>query len=217
MLLDAEVAGVDNLRGALGEGPCLLIGNHVSYADTQLTDALLHPSAASIADGLVAVAGPKVYETPFRRLATIALNTLKTAQSTGLAQNDASLSPKAVTRIALSTIREVAALTTAGRAVILYAEGTRTRTGRLCSFLRGVTRYFRIEGLRIVPMALAGSDEFFPLGEKAVHPAGVRLAFGEALRPDEWGEAGALEETWRRVAAMLPERQRPAPDVPPIV
>jgi 1-acyl-sn-glycerol-3-phosphate acyltransferase len=217
LLSDTKLEGLHLLRAAVAEGPCLLVCNHVSYADTQATDVVLARNGAEdLADALVAVAGPKVYDTFFRRMAAICLNTLKTAQSAGLSQNEAGLSPREVGRVALETVRQAGELMAAGRLILLYAEGSRTRTGRLQPFLRAVTRYCALPGVRIVPVAQSGTDVLFPVDARAMRPAAIRLAFGDAVLPKDGGARVALEETWRRIAALLPERQRPAADTPAV-
>ena len=49
----------------------LLLCNHLAYCDTVIKDMLLDQiGATDAADRLTTVAGPKVYETPFRRMAS---------------------------------------------------------------------------------------------------------------------------------------------------
>lgn len=215
LLTDATLEGLPLLRHAVAAGPCLLVCNHLSYADTQMTDLVMFQNGAEdLADAVIAVAGPKVYDTFFRRMAAICLNTIKTVQSTGIGDNEAGLSPREVGRIALGTLRQAGELMTAGRLPLLYAEGTRTRTGRLQPFLRAVTKYCAFPGLRIVPAAISGTDVLFPLFAHGMRPAAVRLAFGEPVQAEAGHAREALEETWRRIAALLPEPHQPAPGTP---
>ena len=202
--------GLDHLRAAVAAGPCLLLSNHLSYVDTTITDLILHHhGATALADALVVVAGPKVYSSPFRRLAAISLNTLHTAQSSHLATNEAGLTPREVGRIALQTLGLATERMAEGQPVLLYAEGSRTRTGRLQPFLRAVSKYLRQPGLTVVPLAISGSDDVFPLGADQLRAAEVRLTVAEPLRPEDPQEA--LAEAWRRIAQALPERYQPEP------
>lgn len=211
-----EVLGLERLREAVSAGPCLLLSNHLSYVDTQVTDLLLHLcGAADLADQIVAVAGPKVYSTPFRRMAAISLSTLKTAQSTALTHNEASLTPREVGRIALETVHRSAELQAQGHPILIYAEGSRSRTGRLQPFLRAVSRYAGQPGVQVIPVAISGTDVLYPLDAKTMRPADVRLAFGEPILG--LGRLEALEACWRAVAALLPEAHRPDPETAPIL
>jgi len=181
LLPGSDSDGTEHVAAALAAGPVLFVGNHRSYVDTQLTDALLARVRPDLADRLVTVAGPKVYATSFRRFASLGLATLKTAQSSQLATNDAGLSPREVARIALDTVRQAHALMASGRPVLLYPEGTRSRSGDLGPFLRAADRYARLDGLSVVPVALSGSEQVFPVDAEQLAPVVVRLRFGAPL------------------------------------
>ncbi len=95
---------------------------------------------------------------------------------------------------------------------VLYAEGSRTRTGRLRPFLRGVHRYLAVEGLSVVPMAIVGSDALFPVEGTKLLPAEIRLAFGPPIRVSRAADAAqVLERAHAAVAALLPPERRPEP------
>ncbi len=215
MAIEPGLEGVERLRAALDAGPCLLLCNHLSYADSQFTDLLLATHGAEdLAHRLVFVAGPKVYQSPTRRMAALGLNTLPTLQSTRLGRGD--LSPREVAKIALGTVKQAGDLMREGQAIVLYAEGTRSRTGRLCPFLRAASRYAGAADARIVPMALEGSNRSFPVHEQAMRPAHVALHIGEAVLPDGGDRQAAVEEAWRRIADLLPDDYKPEPDTPPL-
>ena len=215
LVRDAQVDGVDHLRAALRQGPCLLLANHLSYVDTQLSDVLLAAhGAADLADLLVVNAGPKVYDEAFRRLAATSLSTLKTAQSSQLGSNAAALSPREVGRIAIETIAAARALMGEGRPVVLYAEGSRSRTGRLGSFLRPVSKYLRDPAVTVVPMAQWGSELVFPIDGDQLHPAAVGLRFGPAVAAGAPQER--VEQAWHGINALLPPRYQAAVGTAPV-
>ncbi len=195
--------GLEQLRAAVHAGPVLLIGNHLSYVDTQLTDMLLARQDPALADRLVTIAGPKVYETTFRRFASLGLSTLKTAQSSTLSTNDAGLSPREIAEIALGTVRQAHDLLQAGRLVLLYPEGTRSRTGQLGPFLRGADRYTRLDGLQLVPVALTGSDRVFPIDAERLGPARVEVRFGAPIPVAGLARGQALAAAHAALAALL--------------
>lgn len=216
LLTEARVEGAEGLLEA-ARGRCLLLSNHLSYVDTQVTDLLIASRISEdLADRIVAVAGPKVYGSPFRRLASISLSTLKTAQTAGLAYNEAGLSPREVGRIALATVEQAGELMAEGHPILIYAEGSRTRTGRLQPFLRAVSKYAALPDVTLVPVAIEGTEHVFPLDQKAMRPAAVRLVFGEPFPAAGLGAKGAVEQCWRRVAEALSEDHRPDPETPPL-
>lgn len=216
MALDPHVEGIDNLRAALAAGPCLLLCNHLSYSDSQFTDLLLSECGADdLARGLVYVAGPKVYENAMRRMAATGLNTLPTAQSSRLGRDG--LSPREIARIALRTVTQAAELMSAGRSILLYAEGSRSRSGRLGSFVRAAARYARVANTRVVPVALAGTNHSFPVHDTAMKPAPVRLTIGPAIEVDPGDRQAAIASAWQHIARLLPDAYRPDPATPPLL
>lgn len=204
--------GEDHLRRFLDEGPRrrMIVCNHLSYTDTQLTDSLLALAGrADLADRLVAVAGPKVYTDAWRRMAAIALNTRKTAQSSAVATEQGALSPRELAAVALDTLRDCERLMDEGYVVLLYPEGTRSRSGRLQPFLRAAGRYLQLPDMQVLPMGQTGSEKVFPIGDKTMHRAHVRLAFGPPFDPAGYpGKTGALAEAWTRIQALLPDAYR---------
>lgn len=209
---DAMPSGLHHLDAVKGRDQ-LWICNHLSYVDTQVTDALLARAQRAEADDMLVVAGPKVYTEPFRRLAAVALNTLMTAQSSQLASNTAGLSPREIATIALTSLKQAEAWRKERGPVLLYPEGSRSRSGRMGTFLRAAARYTRGVGV-IVPVAITGSEALFGFDER-MRPAQVSLSFGEPFEPPR-GKTAGLEEAWRRVAALLPESYKPAEGTEPV-
>jgi 1-acyl-sn-glycerol-3-phosphate acyltransferase len=210
VLTDTHVEGIAHLRAAIAAGPTFLVGNHLSYFDSSAIDAVLAAAgAADLADRIVSLAGPKVYSDPFRRFATACLSTVPVPQSTQLGHT-ASLSPRELARQALAAIDAAHAAQRAGHALLVYAEGARTRTGRLQPFLPGVARYLKAEGARVVPFGLVGTQRIMPVGEARIRPGPVRLLLGAPLLLDDHGGArAALDAAHDAVRDLLPPELRP--------
>jgi 1-acyl-sn-glycerol-3-phosphate acyltransferase len=204
--------GLDRLDAwAAGGGRRLVVCNHLSYTDTQLTDSLLAlEGRAAIADRLVAIAGPKVYTDAWRRLAAISLNTRKTAQSSAVATEQGALGARELAAIAFETLEDCARLMDEGWIILLYPEGTRSRSGRMQPFLRAAGRYLQIEGVRVLPMTQTGSERVCPIDDPQMYPDAPRIAFGAPfVAADFPGKTGALAEAHRRMAELLPAAYRP--------
>jgi 1-acyl-sn-glycerol-3-phosphate acyltransferase len=213
------VEGGDNLARFLGgPGRRLVICNHLSYTDTQLTDSILARAGhEGLADRLVAVAGPKVYTEAWRRLAAMSLNTRKTVQSSHVATEQDALSPRDIARIALETVSDCERLMDDGYVVLLYPEGTRSRNRALQPFLRALSRYTAIPDLRILVMAQTGSEAIFPIDDGKMHPGPVRVAFAEPFAAADFPAKGAaLVEAHARLSALLPPDYRPPEGQPAI-
>jgi len=215
-----RVDGLDRLDAWLASGPArrMIVCNHLSYTDTQLTDSLLAlEGRAGVADRLVAIAGPKVYTEAWRRLAAISLHTRKTVQSSTVATEQDTLSPRELAVVALETLRDCERLMDEGYIILLYPEGTRSRNGRFQPFLRAAGRYLQIPGLSVLPMAQTGSERIFPIGDRLMYPGHVRITFGEPFAGEDYpGKLGALAEVHARIAASLPAAYRPEPGAPPV-
>jgi 1-acyl-sn-glycerol-3-phosphate acyltransferase len=206
VLPGASAGGLDRLDAFWAlPGRRLIVCNHLSYADTQVTDALLHVFGRSaIADRLVAIAGPKVYTEPWRRMATVALNTRKTAQSIQVATEQDSVGARQLALIALETIADCTRRMDEGWIPLLYPEGTRSRTGALQPFLRAAGRYLAIPELSVLPMAQVGTENVFPIDATTMAPAPVTMRFGDWFPTSGHpGKTGALDEAWSRVAALV--------------
>lgn len=219
-ILEPRVQGIEHLRAAAESGPTVILCNHFSYYDATATDALIAwEGAEDLADRLLYVAGPKVYDHLFRRVAASCLNTVKVPQSVKLSHTSR-LSARDLAMQALSSLEATTrALTEDRKMLVLYPEGTRTRDGRMKSFLRGVHRYLSIGGgATVVPTAILGTDKLMGIEQdERIVPSAVGLTFTEPLRVGPDGSAKeVLAKTHARIAAVLPDEHKPHPDTPPL-
>ncbi|MGB0638825.1 MAG: lysophospholipid acyltransferase family protein [Myxococcota bacterium] len=214
----SALTGLERLKLARTEGPVLLISNHLAYCDTQLKDTLFaNAGADDVASSMIVVAGPKVYETAFRRMASLGLSTLKTAQSAVLSHNDAELSAREVASIAVETVHVAHEQMKAGGLVLLYGEGSRSRTRQLQPFIKAIRKYASLPGCQVVPMAISGSQEMMPLNQTQMYATPVTLQIGKPVVVDDVGRSEAIALAWEQIANMLPEVHRPEPSTPPVI
>lgn len=215
VILEPALEGVEHLRAAADAGPVALLGNHLSYVDTTAFDYVLAAAGHDdLADRVITVAGPKVYTDVFRRVAAAGLSTLPAPQSTSF-EHTAHLSPRELARRALASQRAGRTAMEQGRFLQIYPEGSRSRSGRLQPFLRGVHRYLHVDDLCLVPVAIEGTDDVFPVEATRLSPAPVRLTFGAPLALADHDDArDALGAAHAAVAALLPDRRLPDPDSP---
>jgi 1-acyl-sn-glycerol-3-phosphate acyltransferase len=105
-----------------------------------------------------------------------------------------------------------------GHALFVFPEGTRSHDGALGAGRDGVAVLALRTGAPIVPVGISGSYERWPRGQKLPHPGGrVMVRVGSPFRLadvlpadlDRRAAKGAATELiMRRIAELLPERQR---------
>ena len=216
-MLSPQLVGVEHLRSAMS-GPTVVLGNHLAYFDASALDcALAWDGHADLADRLVAAAGPKVYEATFRRIAAACLHTLPVPQTNRLAHTK-QLSARELARQALASIRAAKEASQEGRALVLYPEGARTRTGQMVSFVRGVHRYLGVaDQVSVAPCAILGTEKIRPVGARKLRPGRLEVRFGEALTVGTDGDTkSVLEQTFHSIGRLLPPSYRPSTDTPPL-
>lgn len=212
----STLTGLEHLDGLAGK-PVVILANHLSYSDVNVLEVMLvRHGARAFADRLTAVAGPKVYSSVSRRFSSLCFGTIKVAQSSGVSSEDAAMTPREVARAARRSLQHAHDRVAAGDAVLVFGEGTRSRTRGMQPLLAGVARYLEAPGAWVCPIGLAGTEEFFPISADAVHPVTVRIAIGEPFLASQLidemhgDRQKVMDEIGRRIAALLPAEYRGA-------
>jgi 1-acyl-sn-glycerol-3-phosphate acyltransferase len=221
-----RLTGAEHLAAVAG-APVVIVANHLSYSDANVLDVLLQrDGGAPLADRLTVIAGPKVYSTLRRRFSSLCFGTIKVPQNTARSSEEAVMAPRDVARAAhrcLGIARERLRL---GEAILVFAEGTRSRTSQLQPLLPGVARYLDGQETWVLPVGITGTERMFPVGAEALYPVRITVAIGRPAR------VGALQDAARgnrrlvmdaigcAIAAVLPEKYRgayrgDAPDLGP--
>lgn len=174
----STLVGIDHVH-ALDRRPVVIVSNHLSYADANLIEILLQRSgAAALADRLVAIAGPKVYSSRKRRFSSLCFGTIKTPQSSAVSTDEATMSPREVARAARQSIDVAHERLRLGDALLVFAEGTRSRTRALQVLLTGAARYLEGPDAWVLPVGIVGTDAMFPIGEEVLHRVRIEIQVG---------------------------------------
>jgi 1-acyl-sn-glycerol-3-phosphate acyltransferase len=216
LLPGSMLTGVEHLAGLAGR-PVVICANHLSYADANLLEVLLHRAGAdAVCDRLSVIAGPKVYSSLKRRFSSLCFGTIKVPQSSALSSEDAVMDPREVARAARRSIDIAHERLRAGDALLVFAEGTRSRTHEMQPLLAGVTRYLEVPDTLVLPVGIVGTEALFPIGEDTLHPVRVEVRVGrpidaQQLRDEAGGDRRLMMDgVGLAVAALLPPEYRGA-------
>jgi 1-acyl-sn-glycerol-3-phosphate acyltransferase len=190
--VDVEIEGLDNVRL---EEPQIFASNHVSWFDVWAL-------AASIPKRNRFVAKKELEKIPLFGRAW------KAAGHISVDRGDRS---SAIRSLQLAGDR----LHKDNISVVIYPEGTRSRTGKLGQFKKGAFMLALQSGVEIVPVAILGTRAIMPAGAWRIRPGRIILRFGEPVRTSDYTASRRDEliaEVRHRIEAMLNESTRPQRD-----
>ncbi len=113
-------------------------------------------------------------------------------------------------RSASESLQQAADAIREGRSVLIFAEGTRTRTGSLLPFKRGAFSIGARSGVPILPVAINNTFSILQKGSLNVRPAPITIRIGTALettgREGRDGEVYLMDETRAQIESMYIEQ-----------
>lgn len=193
-----EVQGRDILTERENK-PTIYIANHLSNIDGVVLSHLLINNKAAF------MAGVKLGKNPFTAFFLKTINHIPITPG----------SPdKAAIKSALRYLKE-------GGSIVIFPEGTRSRTGSLISVKKGFILLVKLAGVPVVPIALEGTEIVLPIndsdmGGERFHKSNVKVSIGEPfmLPPKEdcpeaqdW-EGFCAGYSMKRIAVMLSLKYR---------
>lgn len=211
---DPILVGTEHLDAVSGK-PLVVVANHLSYSDANLLEVLFHRARRSdVSDRLTVVTGPKVYSDVRRRFSSLCFGTIKTPQSRARSSDEAVMNAREVAVAARRSIEIALERLQLGDALLVFAEGSRSRSATLVRFLAGVSRYLDQPDVWVLPVGIAGSEALFPIAEDALKPVHVATRVGRPIRAGSLRERAhddrqlAMDAIGLAVAALLPEPYR---------
>lgn len=174
-----SVEGKDNVKGV--EGPFILIANHSSHLDAPvLISSLPYSLTKNLA---TAVAADYFYSQKWRStLTSIFFNSYPVERDGRRGSGGRRGKPKRA-GLSVSLLRQDIPL-------LIFPEGTRSRTGEMAKFTPGVAALARALRVPVVPVAIIGAHEAMPVGRSWPKPGRppVRLLIGQPVKVQS-GEA----------------------------
>ena len=187
-------------REHLPEGPCLFVANHLSNADGITLARALAPRRVFF------LAGVKLKGTALTRLGLEAVDTIFIHPGTA----------------DIEALRRALEVLKSGDSVVLFPEGTRSRTGALQRARRGASLLALKGRVPVVPVALTGTESLLPIddadmGGELLRRSLVRVRIGKpvdavalaAQTPEgEEKRQFLVDALMRRIAGLLPPEYR---------
>ncbi len=149
--------GLEHARSSL---PCVFISNHQSMVDIWVLLLAVPPSTRFVAKA-------SLFRIPFLGWSIAAAGFI-------------AIDRKNRAR-AMKSLAEAADRIRAGRSVLLFAEGTRSRDGRLAPFKRGAFHLAVAAGVPVVPVAISGSGRLLEPGFFRIRSGVVRVRFAPPI------------------------------------
>lgn len=192
-----KINGYEKVRDL--EGPIIFICNHLSNSDGIILNEVLKEKDP------VFIAGVKLTANEFTRNG---FKFVKTIQ----------IKPNSADKEAISKIIEVLK---AGKNIMMFPEGTRSRTGAMIEGKKGLLLIAKMSKATIVPIGMCGTEKFLPINdedmaEENFNYSDITINFGEPMTvpkklededKNQYSDR-AMTEIMCGIAKMLPEKYR---------
>ncbi len=193
-----QIEGSEHLQNI--KKPTILVCNHLSNADGMVLNRVLAPINPTF------VAGVKLSN---NAVTNIGIRAVKT---TNIKPNSADV----------KGIKKAVDLVKSGESILIFPEGTRSRSGSMIEAKRGILLIARMTGAPIIPMAIYGTEKLLPISKEGdmssetFHHADVVVRIGpqfEVPKRDKGMdkksyETNTLDLIMKSISNLLPREYR---------
>lgn len=157
--INFDVKGLENIPD---DEPVIFVSNHQSLIDIKLSIAAIPRNFSFISKDIL-------FKIP------ILGKYMKTSGHISIRRSDE--------RNAYGTLNEVVKKLDGGKSIIFFPEGTRSESGELGKFKRGISMVILKSGRKVIPTAIIGSREYLPKSSILSNPEhrDIRFRFGKPL------------------------------------
>lgn len=110
--------------------------------------------------------------------------------------------------LALQSMNTAAEKIKAGKNVIVFAEGTRTKTGQLLQFKRGAFMIAKAGNVDIIPLGISGSRKVLASGKFNIRPGVITVQVGDVISHTQYADMSVeqlAEHTRTKVQELIQE------------
>ena len=160
----------------LPEGPAVYVCNHLSYFDIPVILGYLGQNPKPI------LAKKQLASLPFIR--------------GWMEQLHCVFIERENMRASVAALNEAAAWVAKGYSMVVFPEGTRSKTGKIAEFKAGAYKIAQKNKVPVVPLCLVGTDHIMQPGSLRIHPGKVHISVLDPICTE-----GFTKEEWRALAA----------------
>jgi 1-acyl-sn-glycerol-3-phosphate acyltransferase len=180
---DLKVFGAEHVPR---QGGVLLVANHQSYLDPVLVGVRLPRPLSYIAKS-------ELFENRHAARLLRWLNGFPVRQGS----------------IDIGAVRETIARLRSGHALTIFPEGSRTFNGEMLPMERGVALVVRRAKVLVIPVAIHGSYQAWPMSRTIFRPRKISLLYGPPMQLSDLSEAQILRVIDNTLREMLLVLQKP--------
>ncbi len=190
--VDLKIEGLDKISK---KEPVIFIGNHLSNLDGLVLSKLFDENKIKV----LFLAGVKLKgETLTRAILEIVPHI--------------EIEPNKPDRKA---IKEAVQALKEGYSILIFPEGTRSRSGEMIKGRSGVYLIARMAGVPVIPVGITGTEKSLPIDQsgkmsrESLTHSDVNIKFGNLFNVDEFkNNDEPIDEMMKRIAELLPSKYR---------